>query len=281
LRLASARIAAWNFETIGVEKMIDARGAVCLALLMLGTGLRATIAAPLDDTAETYRPYMIEGIGQALAGARNLRERVAAGDLTGAKKAWISARAGWERSEVFTAGFVPELDAEIDAWPNADSGFHAIEARLFGAGRTDAGSEMDALVEHLDNLHGKLRSMELTPQGLLDGIVRLTYEVGESKADGGESRISGTSIDDMRNNVAGIDFAYRTIFATALKTADAKLADAVDARIERLKVIVAAHDLPSIDIPGLRRTTEELVITLQSASAKLGLQRATLEAKSQ
>jgi iron uptake system component EfeO len=267
--------------TIGVETMIDARGAVCLALLMLGTGLRATIAAPLDDAAETYRPYMIEGIGQALAGARNLRERVAAGDLTGAKKAWISARAGWERSEVFTTGFVPELDAEIDAWPNADSGFHAIEARLFGAGRTDAGNDADALVEHLDNLHGKLRNMALTPQGLLDGIVRLTYEVGESKADGGESRISGTSLEDMRNNVAGIDFAYRTIFSTALKTADAKLADAVDARIERLKVIVAARDLPSIDIPGLRRTTEELVITLQSASAKLGLQRATLEAKSQ
>jgi iron uptake system component EfeO len=268
-------------ETIGVEAMIGARGVVCLALLMLGAGLRATIAAPLDDAAETYRPYMIEGIGQALAGARNLRERVAAGDLAGAKQAWISARAGWERSEVFTAGFVPELDAEIDAWPNASGGFHAIEARLFGAGRTDVGSDTDALVEHLDNLHGKLRNMALTPQGLLDGIVRLTYEVGESKADGGESRISGTSLDDMRNNVAGIDFAYRTIFATALKAADARLADAVDARIERLKGIVMARDLPSIDIPGLRRTTEEMVIMLQSASAKLGLQRATLEAKSQ
>ena len=141
--------------------------------------------------------------------------RVAAGDLTGAKKAWISARAGWERSEVFTAGFVPELDAEIDAWPNANSGFHAIEARLFGAGRTDVESDTDALVEHLDSLHGKLRNMALPPQGLLDGIVRLTYEVGESKADGGESRISGTSLDDMRNNVAGIDARLsRAIFAS-------------------------------------------------------------------
>jgi iron uptake system component EfeO len=261
--------------------MIDLRVAVCLALLTLGTGTRATMAAPLDDAAETYRPYMIEGIGQALVGARNLRERVAASDLTGAKKAWISARAGWERSEVFTTGFVPELDAEIDAWPNANSGFHAIEARLFGAGRTDVADDTDALVQHLDSLHGKLRSMALTPQGLLDGIVRLAYEVGESKADGGESRISGTSLDDMRNNVAGIDFAYRTIFATALGNADAKLAGAVATRIERLKVIVAARDLPSVDIPELRRVSEELVIMLQGASAKLGLQRATLEAKSQ
>jgi hypothetical protein len=82
----------------------------------------------------------------------------------------------------------------------------------------------------------------------------------------------------MRNNVAGIDFAYRTIFAPALGAADTKLADAVDARLRQLKAIVAAPDLPHVDIPALRRASEELVVTLQSASVKLGLQRATLEA---
>jgi iron uptake system EfeUOB component EfeO/EfeM len=260
--------------------MTDVRSAACLALLVLGMGVRATIAAPLDDAAERYRPYMIEGIGQALAGARDLRERVVAKDLAGAKEAWISARAGWERSEVFTAGFVPELDAKIDAWPNADSGFHAIEAKLFGAGRTDVESDTDALVEHLDGLHRRLRDMPLTPQGLLDGTVRLAYEVGEGKADGGESRLSGTSLDDMRNNVAGIDLAHRTIFAAALRKTDAGLADVVDARIEQLKAIVAGSDLPHIDIRGLRRASEELVVALQGASAKLGLQRPTLEAQS-
>jgi iron uptake system component EfeO len=260
--------------------MIDVRVAGCLVLLALWGGMRAADAAPLDDAAERYRPYMIEGIGDALAGARALRERAAAKDLAGARKAWISARAGWERSEVFTAGFVPELDSLIDAWPNADSGFHAIEAKLFGAGRTDIESDADALVEHLDGLHGKLRDMALTPQGLLDGTVRLAYEVGESKADGGESRISGTSLDDMRNNVAGIDFAYRTIFADALKAADAKLADTVASRIEQLKASVAAPDLPHVDIGTLRRASEELVVALQAASARLGLPRPTLEALS-
>src|SRR6201996_9605350 len=223
-----------------------------LTLVVL-TALRAAGATPLDAAAENYRPYLIEGIGQALSGARNLRERIAASDLAGARKAWISARAGWERSEVFTAGFVPELDSRIDAWPNADSGFHAIEARLFGAGRTDVQHDTDALVDNLASLHGKLRDMALTPQGLLDGIVRLAYEVGESKADGGESRISGTSLDDMRNNVAGIDFAYRTIFSAALTAADPKLADGVAVRIEQLKRVVAARDLPSIDVAALRR----------------------------
>ena len=259
--------------------MVGKRVALSL-VLALAVGARVADAAALDDAAERYRPYAIEGIGSALAGARYLRERAAAKDLAGAKKAWLSARAGWERSEVFTAGFVPELDALIDAWPNASSGFHTIEAKLFGAGQTDVGSDADALVQHLDELHSKLRDMPLSPQGLLDGTVRLAYEVGESKADGGESRISGTSLDDMRNNIAGVEFAYRTIFADRLKEVDAGLADKVTARIEQLKTIVAAPDLPHVNVRALRRVSEELVISLQAASVKLGLRQPTLEAQS-
>src|ERR1700722_6188648 len=259
--------------------MIGKRVVLSLLLALAGDS-RAAEAAALDDAAEHYRPYAIEGIGSALAGARDLRERAAAKDLAGAKKAWLSARAGWERSEVFTAGFVPELDALIDSWPNASSGFQTIEAKLFGAGQTDVGSDADALVQHLDELHSKLRDMPLSPQGLLDGTVRLAYEVGESKADGGESRISGPSLDDMRNNVAGVEFAYRTIFADRLKEVDAGLGDSVTARIEQLKTIVAAPDLPHVNVRALRRVSEELVISLQSASAKLGLRRSTLEAQS-
>jgi iron uptake system component EfeO len=253
---------------------------ICLLIVVSMFGAQRADAVSLDEAAERYRPYLIEGIGQALAGARNLRASVAAKDLAGAKKAWLSARAGWERSEVFTAGFVPELDAQIDAWPNADTGFHAIEAKLFGAGRTDVDGETEALVGHLNDLHEKLRGMPLTVQGLLDGTVRLAYEVGESKADGGESRVSGTSLDDMRNNVAGIRFAYRTIFAAALASADQKLAGAVNGRIEELESFVAVRDLQHVDIPKLRRSSEELVVALQGASAKLGLRRPTLEASS-
>src|ERR1700722_2398658 len=115
---------------------------VALSLVLaLAVGARVADAAALDEAAERYRPYAIEGIGSALAGARDLRERAAAKDLAGARKAWLSARAGWERSEVFTAGFVPELDALIDAWPNADSGFHKIEAKLYDDGQTNLRSD--------------------------------------------------------------------------------------------------------------------------------------------
>lgn len=248
---------------------------VCVTfLLMAGHAL----ASPLDESAERYRPYMVEGIGQALSGARNLKQRIAESDLAGARKAWLSARAGWERSEVFTAGFVPELDQEIDAWPDATTGFHAIEAKLFGSGQIDVGSEADTLVGNLDDLHSKLRGMELKPQGLLDGLVRLAYEVGESKADGGESRISGTSLDDMRNNVSGIDFAYRTIFAESLETSDRRLADRIDRKIKSLSEILEVPDLRAVNTPRLREVSEDLVVTLQAAAPKLGLGRPTLEA---
>jgi iron uptake system component EfeO len=254
--------------------------AVCAALLGLCICGHVN-ASSLDDGAERYRSITIESIGQALDGARALRDRAAANDVAGAKQAWIAARAGWERSEVFTAGFVPELDALIDAWPNATSGFHTIEARLFGAGSTDVGSDADALVAHLDTLHHRLSDMLLPAQGLLAGTVRLAYEVGESKADGGESRISGTSLDDMRNNVTGIGLAYRTIFADQLKAADPVRAALVDDRIARLESVVAVSDLPHVDVRLLRQASEELAVALQDASGKLGLQRPTLEAQAQ
>ena len=108
--------------------------------------------------------------------------------------------------------------------------------------------------------------------------MRLAYEVGESKSDGGESRISGTSLDDMRNNVAGLQFAYRTIFADELKSTDRKLADAVEGKLEEHKKLLVVRDLKGVDIPELRRASEELVVALQSASARLGLRRPALEA---
>jgi iron uptake system component EfeO len=251
--------------------------AVAAVLFAVSNAAFKARAAPLDDAAEHYRPYLVEGIGAALKGAQALQERVSANDLEGAQQAWLSARAGWERSEVFTSGFVPQLDEQIDAWPNATTGFHAIEAKLFGANEVTVQRDVNALVAHLTELDGNVRKIPLTPQGLLNGTARLAYEVGESKSDGGESRISGTSLDDMRNNIGGIDFAYSTIFAAALEARDPKLAETARAKIEQLKALVAVKDLTQIDVPVLRNVTEELVVAFQSAAPKMGLGPPSLE----
>ena len=220
---------------------------------------------------------MTEQIDQSLAGARLLRERIAVGDLEGAKTAWVDARIGWERAEVFTSGFVPDLDREIDAWPNALLGFHAIEAKLFGAQRTDVQPETDALVFHLEDLDVKVRHLQLLPQRLLNGLARLAYEIGESKVAGGESNFSGTSLNDMRNNVDGIDLAYRTIFAGALDVGAPELAATIRQQIERLKALVAVPDLKSLESEKLRAASEELIVMLQTAAPKVGLRAPSLE----
>ena len=244
----------------------------------------AASAAPTDPlavAAESYRPFMIKEIERSLDGAKELRQRITEKDLAGAEKSWISARIGWERSEVFTAGFYSELDSEIDTWPNATLGFHAIEAKLFGAHEVDVGAETDALIFHLNDLSIKIRDTRLTAEGLLEGTARLAYEVGESKADGGESRFSGTSLDDMRNNVDGIDLAYRTIFAPTLGDRDAKLAARVEGQIGHLKSLLASADLKSLDAQALRAGSEDLVVSLQDTATALGLRRPTLEDLSQ
>ena len=234
-------------------------------------------ASSLDGAAERYRRYLIDDIGRSLVGTRTMRERMEAHDLEGAKQAWIEARIGWERSEVFTSGFVPELDQQIDAWPNAFHGFHGIEAKLFGASRTDARDETDTLIAHLTDLQAQIKDIPLEPQRLLNGIARLAFEIGGNKADGGESRLSGTSLNDMQSNADGIELAYRIIFSEAVEAGAPQLAEAAQGVIRRLKIAVQVLALRNLDSEKLRADSEELVAILRSAAPTIGLERPTLE----
>jgi iron uptake system component EfeO len=250
----------------------------CAALLRFNAGAAdAAAAVTLDAEIERYRSQLVQDVDRTIASVRKLHASVVADDLAAAKQAWIEARVGWERSEVFTSGFVPELDRAIDAWPNGGTGFHAVEAKLFGAGRTDVVAQVDAMLNSLTDMAAAARNIALTPQGLLNGVARLAYEIGESKVDGGESRISGTSIDDMRNNVDGIEFAYNTIFASAIEGRDRDLHATALHKIDDLKTMLAQRDLRQLELERLRVVSEELVLTLQTAASRIGLQRPRLE----
>jgi iron uptake system EfeUOB component EfeO/EfeM len=261
-----------------VLKNRSSRRLLCgLTLWALAASGSAAHADAIDNAVEQYRPYMIDEVGQALAGAKTMQSRIDAKDIDGAKKAWIAARVGWERAEVFTSGFVPDLDEAIDAWPNALAGFHAIEAKLFGANSMAVDEETKTLIYYLTDLDIKIRQMPLNAQGMLNGTARLAYEVGESKADGGESRYSGTSLDDMRNNVSGIQLAYKVMFAAPLEAADPQLAAKTQATIEQMASLLAVTELKSIEPEKVRAATEELVVALQEAAPKIGLRTPTLE----
>jgi len=136
---------------------------------------------------------------------------------------------------------------------------------------------VDALIERLSEFHQKLRGVVLSPQGLLNGLSRLTYEIGESKANGGESQFSGYSLEDIRFNIAGIDAAYSTVFAQDLIQKNPELAASTRAEVERLKSIVAAADLKSIDQNELRKASENLATIWQMVGPMLGLDPPRLE----
>jgi iron uptake system EfeUOB component EfeO/EfeM len=261
--------------------MIIAVGSWICSLLLGTTAALAVVsqagAATLKDAAESYRHYLIDDIDQALAGACALRERLIEHDLDGARKAWIAARVGWERSEVFTSGFVPELDQKIDAWPDASHGFHGIEAKLFGARPAHVAAETDALIAHLADLRAHLDHVDLAPQRMFNGLARQAFEVGGNKADGGESRLSGTSLNDLRSNADGIALAYRVIFADVMEASDPRMAAGVRAAIERLQTAVKVPDLRKLDVERLRADSEELVALLQMAAPKIGLDKPALE----
>ncbi len=236
-----------------------------------------TIPATFDPAIDRYRSQLVEDIDKSINGVKKLRDSVSSGDVAAAKQAWIDARVGWERSEVFTSGFAPELDREIDAWPNGATGFHAIETKLFGAGQTDVGSEVDALLRSLSDMKATARNATLTSQGLFDGLTRLAYEVGESKLDGGESYLSGTSIDDMRNNVDGIELVYNMMFAPVIESRARDHDTEVVQLIAELKAMLAERDLRRMDQEKLRALSEELVLTLQMTAPAIALARPTLE----
>jgi iron uptake system EfeUOB component EfeO/EfeM len=243
-----------------------------VAALLLSLAAPAFAApAPLPVAAEHFKPFVAAGIARCLAGARTMRERLAAQDLAGAQQAWLAARDGWEQAEIVSDEFFPDLDTAIDAWPNGKLGFHAVEARLFGAHKTDALAETDALIASLVEFQRKLGAATLTPQGLLNGTAKLAYEIGENKADGGESQFSGASLGDIRANVAGIAEVYRTVFAPALHAGDAKRDAAIARSIGALGDTVKVPDLKSLDAAALRRHSEDLALGLQDAARPLGL----------
>ena len=111
---------------------------------------------------------------------------------------------------------------------------------------------------------------------MLEGTAKLAYEIGESKADGGESRFSGTSLDDMRNNADGIDAAYRLVFAPALEERNLSLAQSLRSKIDQLKAQLKGASLAALDGDKIRAVSEELVIALQRAAPVLGLDKPSL-----
>jgi len=250
-------------------------GAAGIALALAGAVAAAdTLAAGTKD----YKSYAAEKIGAALAGGKSLQAAIKADDTKAAQSAWIASRQGWEAAEPITGEFFPKLDEAIDAWPDAKQGYHAIEAALFSGKLDEINAPADKLVADLTAFNTRLeaKNFQFEPQGLLNGATKLAYEVGENKSKGGESPYSGTSLNDIQQNVEGIEAVYKLAFAPTLQARDPKLAARITDKIEDVEKLVNVADMKSVDQPALKKAGEELAVLLQSTAAKLKLKKPAL-----
>jgi iron uptake system component EfeO len=248
----------------------------CLGLLAPITPICARDVLPLDTAAAAFKPYVLERISRCLNTVKSMGERVAARDLDGAQQSWLAARSGWEESEVITNEFFPDLDRKIDAWPDAERGFHAIEAKLFGAHDVAVLPATEDLIFNLTDFERQLRATTLTAQGLLNGTAKLIYEVGENKAEGGESPFSGNSLIEMRVNVTAVAAVYQRVFAPLTKKNDADLARVLAKDLAVMQALVSVSTLRELDQAKLRDASESLVNDLATVGTKVGLEKPRL-----
>jgi iron uptake system component EfeO len=238
--------------------------------------IRADAPLPLETAAAAFKPYVLEQISRCLTTVKSMGERVAAHDLAGAQQSWLAARSGWEGSEVITNEFFPDLDRKIDAWPDAERGFHAIEARLFGAHDVAVLPATEELIYNLTEFERQFRATTLTAQGLLDGTAKLIYEIGENKAEGGESPFSGNSLAEMRVNVASVAAAYQLVFAPLTKKRNADLARVLAKDLAVMRTLVSVPTLQDLDQALLRDASESLVDDLAMVGKEAGLEKPRL-----
>jgi iron uptake system component EfeO len=246
-----------------------------LALACVAITGRADAADALSKGAADYKPFAVEHIGIALAGAKELQAALKAGDAKAAQDAWIKSRKGWEAAEPITGEFFSKLDEAIDAWPDAKQGYHAVEAPLFSGKLGDIGAPIDKLVADLTEFDKQVSApgFKFAPQGLLNGATKLAYELGENKSKGGESPYAGTSLGDMYENNEGIEAVYNLVFQPTLKKVDPKLDKRIHDKIEEVEALIKVKDLKSLNQPALHKAGEELAVLLQSAAPKLKLKK--------
>ena len=250
------------------------RRALLIAAL-IGFGGAPALAAGPD--AEAFRPYAAGLIDRLVIGTERFAATIEAGDLEAAKAAWIAARVGWERGETFLGESFPDADEAIDSWPDPEAGFHAVEPILFKAGDVEGARTLTkALLADVKALEAAFAGQAFDAQGLANGLAGIAFEIGDAKADGGESPFAGTSLSDMQDNLIGIEALYGLSFASALRASEPALHTRIVGRMIELSAALRVPSIEALDQSRVAALSERLAGDLQDAALALGLERPML-----
>jgi iron uptake system component EfeO len=193
-------------------------------------------AALLTKATTAYKAYVIAQTAELQKSTRQFVAALKAGDVAQAKALFGPTRIHYEAVEPVAESF-GNLDPEIDARINDVSsvkdwtGFHRIERTLWEQ-NTTKGTEPYAnkLMQDVDTLVAKVKTIQLQPAQLANGAVELMNEVANSKITGEEDRYSHTDLSDFEGNLSGSEKAFALLIPALRQTGNGKLADTISTR---------------------------------------------------
>lgn len=185
--------------------------------------------ALLQQGADDYAGFVKNQVSQMVEGVKDLQEKVDAGDIEGAKKAYAAARPFYEKVESDVDSFLlpggdpkdnsTNLDYLIDMrQSNIDEkvgwhGFHAIERDLWQGKKIDATTKKYAseLTSNVGKLNDQVKTITFKPEDLANGAAGLLEEVQSGKISGEEEAYSHLDLVDFAANVEGAQDAFGSL----------------------------------------------------------------------
>ncbi len=132
----------------------------------------------LAAAVASYRSYLDDQTSQLIAATGTLRDAIAAGDLAGARAAYIAARPIYERIASPAERF-PALALAIDSQPlhgvvDPAAGVHKIEFGLWSSNTTDGlGSTAEKLVADVTTLRDQIAAISIGAVQMTDAYEQL------------------------------------------------------------------------------------------------------------
>ena len=225
----------------------------------------------LDGKATAFKDQVAApDIDAMIAGVQKMAAAVQQRDLKGTRQAWIDTHAIWMRCEAFTADLYPGLQEKIDVWPDAKTGFHAIEATLFAQSPQIDIRQIQGLLDNLATYQRVLKESKFTGYYLIASASTWAFEMGDQRGDGGESTLSGNTLVDFQNGLDGVDRIWRFVFADPVRAKKHFLAEEIDSEIAAIHGLLQVDALDQIPEGVFERETTHLASLLADASVTLG-----------
>jgi iron uptake system component EfeO len=203
----------------------------------------AAVEAAEQKALAAYGTYLDREAAALVKWARQLRDKVAAGDDFGASFEYTAARVRYGHVRP-AADLFPALNARIN-----DSDFDRIERGLYEDQSTKGlKPAAAALVADTQKLRDELAKAEIEPLPLAEANERLMEEVSGKMMDGEEQPYSRLDLIDVSASTEGEEAAFKTL-APRLTSADPGLVRKAEYNFEEAYERLGEHGDPARNTP--------------------------------